>query len=51
MSKISQNTGGKRVTIKENESTIFQIGYGFSEIHSRLSEEDRALEMMSEDQI
>lgn len=42
---------GKRVTIKETESQIFHLNVGYSEIHSRLSEEDRALELMSEDQI
>eukprot|EP00347_Sterkiella_histriomuscorum_P024359 403331397 len=51
LSKQSYNTF-KKVTIRENESQIFHLGNGgFSEIHSRLSEEDRALELMSEDQI
>ena len=48
-SKKSFTSNMKRVTIRESESQIFHIGAGFSDINSRVSEDDRALELMSED--
>ncbi|CDW88602.1 ubiquitin carboxyl-terminal hydrolase 16-like [Stylonychia lemnae] len=50
-SKKSYTSNLKRVTIRESESQIFHIGAGFSDINSRVSEDERALELMSEDQI